>query len=234
MTANLSLEEIEKAREKIGDLYITFMEHIILRLGSIADSLSEVRANPTHADNWRNAEFCYLQIRKVCEYLALSVLVAHDLYRDTSVQRLAKDWHAAEIFSKLLGLNPYAFPIATVVKFDHDGPGRHHIEPTSPVLDSADLDRIYGVCGDRLYAGTLKRILASKVPPYSFEEIADWRNKLVLTLNNHMVRLPHIASILLVTMRHEDDQKVHCAFADAEGPFVIGDDPTIFEVGRLL
>jgi hypothetical protein len=234
MTVETSPGEIEDARHKIAELYIAFMDHIVLRLDSIADSLSEFRSNPDHPDNWRNAEFCYLQIRKVCEYLALSVLVVHDLYQDTSVQRLAKDWHAAEIFSKLLELNPYAFPIATEVKFDHNGPGRHHIEPTPPVLEPADLDRIYGICGDRLHAGSLKRILASKVPPYNFEEITNWRNKFVLTLSNHMIRLPHISSILLVVMRHEDDKKVHCAFADAEGPFVIGDDPTVFGVGRLL
>jgi hypothetical protein len=229
----VSAAEILSAREKIGSIYAAMMQEIIVRLGASLASLTEAKANPDHPDNWKNAEFCYLQIRKSCEYTALAVLVAHDLYQDTSAAKLAKIWHAGEIFPKLLELNPYAFPAPMTVQLDHAGPGMHHVEPDVVTLQPAELQAIYGKCGDRLHVGSLKRIMDGRLSAFDFNEITAWRNQLVTTLNNHMVRLPHIGSILLVVLKDGSDGQVHCAWGEADGPFVMGDDPTVFNVDQI-
>ena len=223
-----------EAREKIGSLYAAMMEEVIVRLDAALDSLTEAKANSGHLDNWKNAEFCYLQIRKTCEYVALALLVAHELYQDTSTASLTKKWHAGEIFAKLIELNNYAFPHPITVHIDHDGPGQHHVEPNDLILAADELQAIYGRCGDRLHVGSLKRILDGRLAAFDFDEITQWRNQLVGTLNNHMVRLPHIGSVLLVVLKESIDGRVHCAWGRAEGPFVIGEDPTIFDVSRIL
>lgn len=227
------LEPVLAAREKIGSIYAAMMQEVVVRLNSTLESLNEAKADWGHVDNWKNAEFCYLQIRKSCEYAALAVLVAHELYEDTSAAKLAKEWHAGDIFSKLIELNPYAFPVPMTVQIDHNGPGQHYVEPAETVLEAKELQAIYGKCGDRLHVGSLKRILDGRLAGFDFNEIAHWRNQLVTTLNNHMVRLPHIGSILLVVLKDQNDGLVHCAWGEAEGPFVIGDDPTVFDVQRI-
>lgn len=229
----VATSDITDAREKIGSLYVTMMQEVIVRLDAALVSLVEAKENVGHASNWKNADFCYLQIRKACEYTALALLVAHELYQDTSVKSLAKEWRAREIFSKLIKLNLYGFPHPVTVHIDHNGPGQHHVEPNDPILTATEIQTIYGKCGDRLHAGSLNRILNGKLAALNFNEITQWRNQLVNTLNNHMVRLPHIGSILLVVLKDSADDKVHCAWGQAEGPFVIGEDPTIFDVSRI-
>jgi hypothetical protein len=224
---------IAEAREKIASLYAAMMEEVIVRLDAALASLTEAKENLGHADNWKNAEFCYLQIRKTCEYAALALLVAHELYQDTSTTSLAKKWHAGEIFAKLIEFNSYAFPHPITVHINHNGPGQHHVEPNDLILTANELQAIYGKCGDRLHVGSLKRILDGRLAAFDFVEITQWRNQLVGTLNNHMVRLPHIGSVLLVVLKDSTDGKVHCAWGQAEGPFVIGEDTTVFDVSRI-
>jgi hypothetical protein len=225
--------DIIAAREKIGAIYAAMMQEIVTRLDACLISLDEERTNPAHPDNWKNAEFCYLQIRKCCEYTAFGVLLAHELYKDTSAAKLAKKYHAGEIFSALLKLNPYAFPKPMVVQIDRDGPGNHHVDPGLLTLEAAELQVMYGQCGDRLHAGSLKKIMDGRLAALDFHEIRTWRNQLVSTLNNHMVMLPHIGSILLVVLKDKNDGQVHCAWGEAEGPFVIGEDPTVFNVDQI-
>ena len=54
---------------------------------------------------------------------------------------------------------------------------------------------------------------------------------IIKTLNSHMIRLPHIGSVLIVQMKDEVDGKVHCAFGDTDGSFVM--EGTLFNVEEI-
>ncbi|WP_374397115.1 hypothetical protein [Sphingopyxis sp.] len=222
----MALSEAE-SQERISTYYTALMDQVVVRLEAMVPHLEEVRANPAHPNNWQNAELCYLQIRKICEYTALAVLMAHDLYAENPVESLGKKWHAADIFKQILKLNPHAFPAATVVHIDKDGPGQHHVEATKEFLGPEDLAEMYGQCGDRLHVGSIKKLIESRIPPFDLGEIVLWRNRLVQALNTHLVMLPHIGSVLLVTLANAEGN-ASCVFAKADGPFAIDGDPMVF------
>lgn len=54
------------------------------------------------------AEFAFLQLRYICELVALSSLAAHCSIGIGS--RLSKVWNAAEAFALLEHVNPHCFP----------------------------------------------------------------------------------------------------------------------------
>src|ERR1700730_10759516 len=55
-------------------------------------------------------EHCFLQIRIICELIALGVLVAHGDIEATKTSKLQKAWHAKEIMDALLKLHQDFYP----------------------------------------------------------------------------------------------------------------------------
>ena len=208
-------------REEIGGIYIGLMQQIVIRLDAVRDAAAEAVANLDHSLNWRNAEFCYLQIRRICEYAALAVLVAHGERAEFLTNSLLKEWNAGNLFQKITLLNPNSFPTPVKTHLNANGSGMHHLEIKERLLDGDAVKTIYNACGDRLHASSLRRILEGKLPEYSFDDIADWANSFVRTLENHLILLPEISSVMLVALRDSDDGQVHCSFADAEGPAIL-------------
>jgi hypothetical protein len=223
-------------REEIGPIYVALMQQVVVRQDAIRDSAAEAMGNPAHESNWKNAEFCYLQIRRICEYVAIALLVAHGENEQFLSSTLMKEWNAGKLFEKLTSLNPNAFPVPVVTELNAEGNGKHHVVPQKPTLDAKELARIYNACGDRLHSASLRRILNGKLPEYNFDDIRDWTNGLTKTLGNHLILLPEISSVMLVVLKDQDDGQVHCSFADADGPSWLGDDfPKVqFEVDKKM
>lgn len=218
-------------REQIGPIYIALMQQIVLRLDAIRETATEAVANPTHGSNWKNAEFCYLQIRRICEYAAIAVLVAHGEHEQFLSSALLKEWNAGKLFQKLTSINRNAFPIPVVTEINAHGDGRHHVVPQERLLSAKELAQVYNACGDRLHASSLRRILQGKLPEYSFDDIGSWTNKFTATLQSHLILLPEISSVMLVALNDIEDGQVHCSFADANGPSTFGDEsPAEFAV----
>lgn len=218
MTDTISPSVMPLSREEIGAVYIALMQQVVIRLEAIKESAAEAVSQISHTSNWQNAKFCYLQIRRVCEYAAIAVLVAHGERVEFLSRSLLKEWNAGKLFQKLTSLNPNSFPIPVTTHVNAKGQGSHHLEIKERLLDGAAVTTIYNACGDRLHASSLRRILKGKLPDYSFDDIAAWANSLVRTLENHLILLPEISSVMLVALRDSDDGQVHCSFADADGP----------------
>ena len=211
-------------REEIGPIYIALMQQIVVRQDAIRDSAAEALGNPAHDSNWKNAEFCYLQIRRVCEYVAIGVLVAHGENEEFLTSTLVKEWNAGKLFGKLTSLNPNAFPMPVVTELNPEGDGKHRVVPQRPALDAKELAKIYNACGDRLHSASLRRILNGRLPEYNFDDVRDWTNGLTKTLGNHLILLPEISSVMLIVLNDIEDGQVHCSFADADGPSRLGDE----------
>lgn len=218
MTEQVEANLAPLCREEIGGLYVALMEQIVSRLDAVRDSAGEAVSNLEHSSNWKNAEFCYLQIRRICEYAAIAVLVAHGERAEFLTKSLLKEWNAGNLFQKLAALNPNSFPTPVKTHLNVNGDRFHHLEVKERLLDANAVRTIYNACGDRLHASSLRRILSGKLPEYSFEDIADWANSLVRTLENHLILLPEISSVMLVVLKDQEDGKVHCSFADGDGP----------------
>ena len=89
--------------------YATFIIEIFKRLDAIAESMAEIKANPESLDNWKNCDFCWFQIRKICEYLALAIVLAH--HRDTGVVDDLSKWNPSDLLKQVEKLNAHPTPV---------------------------------------------------------------------------------------------------------------------------
>lgn len=206
--------------------YCAFMDAVAGRLDAVAESLAEVDANPNHPNNWRNAEFCYLQIRKCVEYVALAVLLAHQ-GNDYECEELENAYKADVIFNDLKKLNPHGFPEKIHVELNAQAPGHFHVSQC-PTLSRRRLKRIYDGCAVHLHAGTLSNFINQKLPPYDLVRVAAWRDELASLLSQHKVMLPHVGLVMIVSLKEAKSGRARAIVGQAEGPLQIEGDTTIY------
>lgn len=91
-----------------AQLYAAYMEEIKQRSEAITAAIMAVRSGRLSPSAYMQAEFAYLQLRYICELVALSSLAAHHTMGLGS--RLLKVWNAGEAFALLEQINPHCFP----------------------------------------------------------------------------------------------------------------------------
>jgi hypothetical protein len=212
--------------EQLGAIYCGIMNNVADRLDSIAEAIAEIDANPNHPNNWRKAEFCYLQVRKCVEYVALALLAAHRA-NDYECEKLENAYKADAIFNDLGKLNPHGFPKAIQIELNKQGPGHHHIAQR-PTLSKRRMKRIYESCAVHLHAGTLSNIVNQSVPPYDLPRVVAWRDELMSMLDQHQVILPHVGLVMVVRLREPDSGCSKVVIGQAEGPLRIAGDVDVY------
>ncbi|NJS15035.1 MAG: hypothetical protein HC788_11000 [Sphingopyxis sp.] len=214
--------------QKIGLLYCACMDQVAAHLDALNESLEEAKSNPNHSENWKNAEFSYLQVRKCVEYSAVALLAAHSEYDQETIAMLQTDWKADRIFHALSQLNPHGFPTAGAFQINGLGQGQHHIAAPRFTLSRSQMKKIYDGTGAHLHAPKLADIINNTIRPHSFAKLHEWRDKILLTLQTHTVKLPHKGLVMLVWLREANTGHSKVVFGKADGQFVIGDDPNVF------
>lgn len=83
------------------ELYCNFMDEIKLRIDCVEKALlRKYKGMPSQVVR----EFCYLQLRFVCELIAMACLVVHE--DKMTVKKFEKLWSASDIVERLAKLNP--------------------------------------------------------------------------------------------------------------------------------
>jgi hypothetical protein len=132
-------------------------------------------------------ECCYLQLRMLCELIALGCLVAHGDIEATKSKDFQKAYLPAEILSRLEALHPEFYPSPRVAQktptgwhlADYDGP---------PYLTKEELRTLHGKCGDVLHRGSLKRLSrAAKAGNEDFGDVTEWGQKILNLLSVHCI-----------------------------------------------
>ena len=131
-------------------------------------------------------ECCFLQLRILCELIALGCLVAHGDIAEAKSTTLQKTWHAGELIKALEKLHPNFYPSPRKLVFN---PGHVHLEDYDrEFLTKDDLLTLYGKCGDALHRGGLRKLLDPKnQPPADFRDIQDWRQRILNLLDVHLI-----------------------------------------------
>jgi hypothetical protein len=133
-------------------------------------------------------EYGALQIRMVCEIIALSCLVAHGELVSKSRPTLRKEYAPGQIFMQLEKLHPdfYPTPFKPVYTNDvnlfgeYDGP---------PFLSKDEVSQTWSKCGNVLHRGNLKGLIREKTPTQArFKELENWCRKILNLLNTHYTR----------------------------------------------
>ncbi len=131
-------------------------------------------------------EYCFLQLRMLCELVALGCLVAHSDIKETQTKSFQKTWGADEILKRLEKLHPDFYPVPVKPTF---GPSSVHLENIeSGFLTKSELIKLYGTCGDVLHKGNLRNLISSKTPAQTnFLDINNWGQKMLNLLSAHRI-----------------------------------------------
>jgi hypothetical protein len=147
------------------DLYCALMEEAKHRLACIDGAIDGRTGLPYQAV----VEFCFLQLRMLCELIALGCLIAHGDVNPGA--KLRKAYAADEIIGLLEKLHPFFYPHAM------KSAGPYKIEAIKGgFLTKSELLNLYHRCGSMLHRGRLKTLFGAKAPIQdTFAEIKAWQ-----------------------------------------------------------
>lgn len=135
-------------------------------------------------------ELGFLQLRMICELIALGCLVAHGDMVEVQSSRLQKEYAADKIMKRLSELHPRFYPQPIEIHGRTGG----KVKITDSELEHMDKERLIGLytrCGGHLHKGSLKSLTSkpNRVPP---DWEADMTREVQLVANllgNHAIVL---------------------------------------------
>jgi hypothetical protein len=175
--------------------YYFILRELKLRMLAISHALDNVYNLPRGLAH----EFATLQLRMVCELVALGILAAHGDIAATRNKNLREEYHPSTIFKKLSDLHPDFFPVsfARLVTSNGDLLG---YKP-KPTISKNDIISLHGRTGDILHRGGLSEIANLRQP--DFQTIRDWNDRFRDLLCYHMVVLSNPEHRLFCIMHDE-------------------------------
>jgi hypothetical protein len=181
MSVPRPLNEREQAALK---LYVGLMEEAKVRFYVIDMAISGRTGLPERGVR----EFCYLQLRMLCEVIALACLTANGNIEETRGRDLNNGVYADKIIKRLATLHAEFYPRPAIDTRTPDG--IHLVPITEHFLTKDDLIKLYSQCGDNLHRGSLKRLLKPQIPvPAQYRDLVDWINKIIKLLDRHYITL---------------------------------------------
>lgn len=207
----------QQQQNELVNLYAAIMEEVKVRVSAIETGLGTMRVllpGPL------TSEFCFLQIRMICELVAFSCLVAHgDITADGRGRRLHNEWSAELIMTELEKLHPHFFPRAIKMTAREAGAGAPrnlHLEERPGQITKSEFLQIYGRSGGALHRGTLNKLVGRKAAkPIGDEEIKAWGKKLQGLLTEHRIASWDNLRQIICVMRAPPNGRVSVAFAQA-------------------
>lgn len=132
-------------------------------------------------------EYCTLQLRLLCEIIALGCLTAHGDIPETKATRLRKQYKADRIISLLAGLHAEFYP-RPVRQVPPDPPRTYGLEDREEAeyLTKRELIKLAGRCGEGLHRGTMHDLSLKSLSP---EEIFAYTTKIALLVDIHWFTL---------------------------------------------
>jgi hypothetical protein len=160
-------------------LYLSLMNEARIRFDVISQVWDEQGRKPAHVVR----EICFLQMRVICEIVALGCLVAHG----NESKKLSRLYEADKIISAMTRLTPNFYP--TPVTIEKTGKntkitgcaGRDHLTKT-------DLAKLWRESGNVLHLAPLAKVLKpQRHRPDDLSDVAGWCKKLIALLENHFI-----------------------------------------------
>lgn len=185
-------------------LYADIMEEIKGRHSVVLGALDEKKLDSF--PKFVRAETCYLQLRMICELIALGCLVAHGDIPATKRGKLKGAWNADLIVSALGKLHEDFYPRAGKQAVGADG-RLEVIDQTDPHLTKSELQRLYAQAGRVLHRGNVENLRTRRIPGST--EIQEWANKITALLNHHQITIVDSDLEIWCIMHARSDGRVH-------------------------
>jgi hypothetical protein len=142
-------------------------------------------------------EFAYLQLRMLCETVAIGCLIAHG---DIVDRKTFKSWNAADIIQQLSKLNLDFYPHGIRIRVDGDTV--HLDEYPVPQMTKQELIDLWGKSGNFLHRGSAKNLVAEqdKMLNVDLDAIIQHGQKILSLLDQHIISSTDKKRHLLVAL----------------------------------
>jgi hypothetical protein len=175
----------ETRRKEIMQVYHALMKEAKHRMSFVDDVINGRVGFPATIAR----ETCFLQLRLLCEIVALGCLTAHGDIPATG--KLKSEWAAGKIITPLQSLHQHFYPKPATVTHHQTQPGAFiFAEKTEGFLTKTELLELAGRAGNELHRGNIRQLLATERPPtIKFDDIANWLKKIKELLDLHVIFL---------------------------------------------
>jgi hypothetical protein len=175
--------------------YSALMEEAKYRLLTIDTALEWSTGLPDGAVR----EYCFLQLRMLCELIALGCLTAHG---DLQSGKLKGRYEANKIIRGLQRLHPKFYPVAatltetgtrTAIELLEDG-----------FFTKEELMKLYWKCGKVLHRGSFKALPSRRYSDTDIEEIETSKKKIEVLLSCHTIIMADNRTWVVFRLRNEE------------------------------
>jgi hypothetical protein len=204
--------------DKRNTLYANLMDEVKVRIDCISTTCNGRGAYPTVITR----EFCWLQLRMLCELIALACLVAHGDIASLKAHKVGKSYSADDIIDRLEKLRPHFYPVAGKQNQSSDPAVRYNFEAINPSpFPKEELIALYGKTHRFVHRGTLKQMLSMDMPidiNVNLPEIIQWAQKINNLLTYHVIAINEDELLLCMLRNADDNFKVQVATLEAGTP----------------
>jgi hypothetical protein len=191
------------------DLYSALMNEARHRI----EAINFILVGQTRLGEGIVRELCWLQLRMLCETIAMSCLVAHGDVVAAHIKKFEKEYAADKIIKLMDGLNPHFFPQQAVFGTDAGGKGFITANTKANALTKGDLSKLYHRCGEILHRGRFETVLASdplKHGKLVSEEIVSWAQKIEDLLGSHVIplKITETSSTMIICALRDSNQNL--------------------------
>jgi hypothetical protein len=192
-------------------LYANLMEEVKVRF----DAINHAAIGRTGLGTPFVREFLYLQMRFLCELVALGCLVAHGDISALQSHKVGRAYSADEILDRMTRLRPHFYPVPMKeLSIREIGGGlRHHnlhgVDP-SP-LPKEELIAMYGKTHKHLHRGSLKKLISAATPldlTINVPEIIGQAQKMSDLLAHHLIAINERQIIICLLKNPMNNNKV--------------------------
>lgn len=191
--------------------YTDLMQEIKERLYTIEDVLS----GRTALQGPLAHEFCFLQLRIICECISYACVIAHAYLKELQAPKFHKAWSADVLMKRLSELHPDFYPKPKTMTITKDRVQLDEID--APYLTKANLQKLNGICGDKLHRGSPEKYAFNPTPERQAADrqtIINYGNEVFRLIESHLMIHRDDARYILCRLR-ERGVPVEVAFAAA-------------------
>jgi hypothetical protein len=170
--------------QSVLDAYCQLMTGIKMRVAVIGDVIK----NPRNLPPFCIAEILNLQVRMICELLAIACLVAHRELEGAQTARLTSAYQADFIMNALEKLHPRFYPRPTK-QFLRNGKPYKIEDIKDGFLTKTELLKGYRDAADFLHVGSIADLIAKKQRTVDLTALSEWIKKLMVLLSHHNIYL---------------------------------------------
>ena len=174
-------------------MYVDLMEEARLRIEALNFAIMA-------RETWNHRllqEFCYLQLRILCEQIAIGCLIAHGEIKNN---KALKAWRVPDIMKALENLDENYFPTGIVLT--SDGKSADAVLNTNLQITKVELSKLWEKSGQLLHRGTALSVMQShnKVLNVNLDIVILWAQKISNLLSQHTIPTADKRYILIAAL----------------------------------